>query len=711
MLKKRSSNLFSSILLAASVTVASIAAFGSCVNPDHAAPQAKDGLLDLSHWSFSGRDAVRLDGEWEFYPDALLQPLSPAANETLFYTEIPDMGLWQNIKNKSKPLSAYGYATYRLKIALPETGVRLSIKMPEFYSSGRVFFNGNEIWQVGAIGTSAETTTADYHTGIVSVDPIGGKNEIVVQVANYSERRGGFNRSIFIGSEHSVQTLYEKSLSMDLFIFGALMSIGLYHLCLFWLRKKDHSTLWFGLFCMIISLRSLIYGERFIFSLLPTVPWAVFNKLDHLTFYAGIPIFSAYIVIVFKKEISSVAMAVYQILGAAFACFLFFPPTVYNRTVSIYEIITAGYAIYMIVVIVRALANKREGSLTTVIGLLIFLACGVNEILFNMGLVSTFNSLSIGLMLFLFTQAILLAMRSSRAFDESEHLGQTLLSMNESLRRFIPQEFFQILNRAKVDEIMLGDQVERNMTVMFCDIRSFTSIAEQLGAAKTFEFLNDYFGRIGKVIRDNGGFIDKYLGDGIIALFPGSPDEAMKAAVGIQRVVREFNESRGDSATAIAVGVGLNYGQLILGTVGETRRMDTTVIADAVNLSSRLEGLCKKYGKGIIVPVEFMENLVNLADYHWRYLGFLHVKGRKQPVELVHVFDGLADDERERLIATKDRFEAALTIFAAKDYERALAEFTALAVELPNDPAITTLIERIHRAISGHANLESGELD
>lgn len=671
---------------------------GSCVNSDIFIPKAKRGVLDLSFWDFSSSSPIALDGEWELYMGELFSPFDFENEKHVepLYVLLPDSGLWSSV---------YGCATWRLVFSMPKGETELSLRLPEIFSSSRVFLNGSEIFSAGVPGKTAAQTRPSYRTGVVRLDIVEGENEFIIQAANFSERRGGINRSFWLGSERSIQVSFVRSLAMDLIVFGALIIIGLYHLCLYWLRKKDRSPLWFGIFCIIIAIRSLIYGERFAFELFSGVPWEVFNRIDHLTFYIGIPVFSAYLTIIFEREVARIPMYVYQALGLVFSLFLFFPPSVFNVTVTWYEIITAFYVLYFLFVIIRALIRRTEGALTTMIGLAVFLCFGINEILFNMGIINTFNSLSIGLVLFLFTQSVLIAMRFSKAFDESETLGTSLFNMNASLRRFIPQEFFMLLQRTEVDDIRLGDQVEKKMSVMFADIRSFTSISEDLGAAKTFSFLNDYYGRVGEVIRAHGGFIDKYLGDGFIALFPTSPDAALKTAIGIQRVITLFNESRRlESLQPIDVGIGLNFGSLVLGTVGEEHRMDTTVIADSVNLSSRLESLTKQYGKGVIVPFSFLDLLENPYAYHWRYLGLIRVHGRKQPVEIVHIYDGLSKEDFTLFDSTKDRFEEALHEYRNGDYEKAMQSFRTLAIDSPNDPAVFTFITQIHRLmVSGLA--------
>ncbi len=679
------------------------ALLGSCVNSDIFIPHAQKGLIDLSPVDFSLASPVALNGEWEFYPGELLSPadfsgLTDTKPRLSGYVSIPDEGHLNPASPDNGKPDPYGYASWRLTLRFPSPAEDLSLRIPEVFSATRIFLNGAEIFSAGHPGKTAEETGHWYHTGIVHLDILEGDNELVIQAANFGERRGGMNRSLWIGSGQGIQLAYIRSLAMDIIVFGSLLAMGLYHLCLFWIRRRDRSALWFGLFCLIIAVRSLIYGERFAFNLFPGIPWEVFNRLDHLTFYIGVPVFSAYIMHIFSRDISRLVMYIYQGLGLVFALFLFFPPSVFNTTVVWYEMITAAYVLYILFIIIKALVNKRDGARITMAGIGIFLCFGINEILFNMGIINTFNSLTTGLVLFLFTQSVLIAMRFSKAFDDSELLGKSLLDLNNSLRRFIPQEFFMLLKKRKIEDIQLGDQVEKNMSIMFSDIRSFTLLAEQLGAAKTFEFLNNYYGRIGDVIRTYGGFIDKYLGDGFIALFPESPDSALKAAIGIQKVICEINDERAEKTLPpLDVGIGLNFGQLILGTVGEQHRMDTTVIADSVNLCSRLEGLTKHYGKGAIVPFSFLDMLVDPEVYHWRYLGLIRVHGRKQPVEVVHIYDGLSEKDFERFHTNKDRFEDALHAYRNGDYEAAMQAFRKLANDTPDDPAVFTFMTQIHR--------------
>jgi class 3 adenylate cyclase len=641
---------------------------------------------------------IPLDGDWEFFWEKLLGPCDTATQATSLVS-MPN-GLWQNIRIENHQLPDYGYATYRLRVVLGTGGKKLALKLPEAFSACRLFVNGEELFGAGTVGASALDSASYYQTGVVQFAPRDGDNEILLQVSNYQERRGGIDRRIFIGTVKAISDGYSCSLAIDFFVFGTLLTMGIYHLFLFWNRRKDRSPLWFGLFCLIICGRTLLYGERFFYILFPAIPWRFFNAADHLSFYLGIPIFVEFIRLVFRDYISVRVIRVYQGFGVFFSLFLFFPPEVFNTTVVFYEIISGLTGIYLLVVIVYAFIRNKRDALITLIGVSVFSVAAVNEILYNMGIVHTFNTLSLGLLFFLFSQAILLAFRFSNAFSDSEHLSVRLTDTNKALRRFIPHEFFQLLNCNEVVDIKLGDKIEKDMSVMFTDIRGFTALAETMTSTQTFNFLNSYFGRVGGTIRLNGGFIDKYFGDGFMSLFANRPDDALQAAVDLQKIVIEYNMQRGSSGYApISIGSGLNYGPLVLGTVGEKNRIDTTVISDVVNLSSRLEGLTKLYGKGTIVTMNFIKALEKPESFNWRLLGLIRVEGRKEAIEAVHVYDGLPQNEWESYHRNKEAFEYAQSLYRQGKFQESELCFTELSKLHPEDTAIGSYLSRIRLLI------------
>jgi class 3 adenylate cyclase/HAMP domain-containing protein len=215
----------------------------------------------------------------------------------------------------------------------------------------------------------------------------------------------------------------------------------------------------------------------------------------------------------------------------------------------------------------------------------------------------------------------------------------------DSMRRFVPFEFLNFLDKKSITEISLGDQVNQEMTVFFSDIRSFTKLSESMTPSQTFNFINSYLKRMGPLIRENQGFIDKYIGDSIMAIFPTEPDYSLLAAINIRKELQIYNLQRESYGYApINIGVGIHTGNLMLGTIGESQRMDTTVIADSVNLASRIEGLTKFYGVTILITETTRSKLINADQFNMRFIGLVQVVGKEESVGIYEVFDG--DDEK-----------------------------------------------------------------
>ena len=182
--------------------------------------------------------------------------------------------------------------------------------------------------------------------------------------------------------------------------------------------------------------------------------------------------------------------------------------------------------------------------------------------------------------------------------------------------RFVPYEFINILNKRNLVEVHRGDQVLRQMSILFCDIRGFATLSEKLTAAETFGFINGFLKQMEPVISQNQGFIDKYIGDAIMALFPDA-DSAVKAAVELRKQLQIFNEERRQEGKApIEIGIGINTGELMLGILGGESRLETSVIGDAVNISARIEELTKKYGRSILIT-EVTKNALTHSDMYY----------------------------------------------------------------------------------------------
>jgi len=249
--------------------------------------------------------------------------------------------------------------------------------------------------------------------------------------------------------------------------------------------------------------------------------------------------------------------------------------------------------------------------------------------------------------------------------------------MNEAYSRFVPNQFLEFLGKDDFVDIQLGDQVQKEMTVMFSDIRGFTELSEDMTPKENFDFINHYLGYMEPVIRKNNGFIDKFIGDSIMALFHEKVDDAIDAAIEMRYKLNQFNLDRIDQGKpTIDSGIGIHTGNLMLGVVGGEGRMDGTVISDAVNLASRLEGLSKIYRTPIIISEDTLIKLENPAKYNFRFLDIARVKGKKEAVYVFEVLDGEPEEIKMLKIETKSLFGNGIDHYKNKRFEEALKVFS-----------------------------------
>jgi class 3 adenylate cyclase/ActR/RegA family two-component response regulator len=295
-----------------------------------------------------------------------------------------------------------------------------------------------------------------------------------------------------------------------------------------------------------------------------------------------------------------------------------------------------------------------------------------------------------------------LAAKNEELRAYSEHLEERvrertaeLACLNSIYERFVPREFIDLLDKKSILEIKLGDQVSRKMTVMFADIRGWTTLLEKMTPAEAFSFINAYLRRVSPVIKDCNGFIDQYYGDGVMALFPGTPDDAVRAAICMQEAVADYNRER-DSAGfgPIEIGIGLHLADLMLGVIGSEDRMQGAVVADAVNLAARIEGLNKMYGSYVSLSDETLSAMKEPDRYRRRFMDKVRVKGREDAVTVYEIFEGdpagLANLKEE----TKPDFDSGIQLYYEKRFSEAGVHFTQVLEKNPADLAARMYLKR-----------------
>lgn len=293
-----------------------------------------------------------------------------------------------------------------------------------------------------------------------------------------------------------------------------------------------------------------------------------------------------------------------------------------------------------------------------------------------------------------------ISIQNSKLYTEVRESEKRLAQLNKAYERFVPSQFLKFLDKSSIIDVELGDQVQLEMSVLFSDIRDFTTLSESMTPEDNFRFINSYLSRMEPVINQNNGFIDKYIGDAIMALFSGDANNAVNAGIAMLNRLLEYNQNRAHSSYApIKIGIGINTGSLMLGTVGGPNRMDGTVISDAVNLASRVESLTKNYGVSLLITQETYSRLKYPSNYAIRSLDTVKVKGKSEAVTVYEVFDADPPAIKEGKLATLKLFAEALAIYSEGKFTKAARLFADCWHENQGDRASKIYWERCQSAL------------
>lgn len=670
----------------AATLAASCSAGGPAAGPTGSV-SAIAGEADLSGLD-TGVPAA-LDGEWEFYWERFVDPTVYARGEPPLYDALaPFPSEWSAYGLPG--VGPAGYCTWRLRLTGLEPGRRYGLRASSFLSAATVYADGLPVASHGRPGKTAESESPGW---LSTVSPVesgpDGVVDIVIHASNFADRQGGTRTGLLFGDYEAVAAVRERAVAFELFAMGAIGAMGAYYLGLYAFRRREKAALWFGLLCAVLAVRVLCYDEYYLLSLIPGAPWRLLYDLGYLSFTAAVALFAAFVSASFPDEFPRWAAIVAGAVSAAYSAVVLVAPT---RVSSLGLVWYQGAAVLVglgaAAAIVVAAARGRPGAGLFGLGFTAMFAAAVYDILVSAGVLRGAFVTQFGMLGFLFALSLILTRRFAGAFATAEELSGDLARMNRSLERFVPRQFLGFLKRESLEDIELGDSSAEEMAMLFVDLRSFSSLAESSTPEATFAYINEYLARVGPAVRAHGGFIDKYLGDGFMALFPGGAESALLCALDVQARVAAYNAEReAAGGQPIRVGIGAHAGRLMLGTIGEAQRMDGTVISDAVNVTSRLEGVSKEYGLCIAASERIVADLPDPTLFRMRFIGKVKVKGKLEPVSVFDIYEGDLPGTRERKDRARAAFERGVDAYYRKRYADARVLFAQVLAELPGDCA------------------------
>jgi class 3 adenylate cyclase len=288
-----------------------------------------------------------------------------------------------------------------------------------------------------------------------------------------------------------------------------------------------------------------------------------------------------------------------------------------------------------------------------------------------------------------------------KGLKEAQEREEAIKSIHEVSQKFVPTEFIRSLGKDRLTEVSLGDLAEKEVSVLFVDIRGFTALSEKLSPRDNFLFINSFNKKMGPIIRENKGFIMQYLGDGFMALFPGGSQQALRASVQMHVALEEYNLERiAKGRSPVKIGIGMQNGDLIMGITGDVERLDAAIISDTVNTASRIEGLSKHFGTSILITGRCKEKLTHPDEFDFRYLGPVQVIGKQKSISLYECINGDSPALLKHKLETLNTFNKGMELYFNKEFAMAAVTFQEILKQNRDDLTAKLFLNRAAHLIT-----------
>lgn len=404
-------------------------------------PSAKNGVLDLEAFSLEAEGNLALDGEWEFYWKKLLLHedfLVAGAIVPDAYVKVPDV--WNNYNVDGEKLPGEGYGTYRLKVKNNGNGNKLGLKIENLSTAYEIYVDGEFVARSGTVADNKEEARAEYKTQAVVFESDGEEFEIIVRVSNFTYARGGFWYSVFMGTDQKILAMKENSSRREMFIFGGIMMMMLYHLANYIFLRKNISILYYILMMLVIAVRIPVTGEYLISTIFPGANIRILVIFEYLTICWAPVTWILFLSRFYPRDIKKSTVDLYLVTAFILSVFTVLTPVkVFTRFLYIYEGLVVLLFIYSIYKLLGAIPKKREGVLLMTVATLVFFGTFINDALYQANIISSMTGGIFGFSAFviIFIQAYALAAQFSNSFDKVEKLSDELMSLDRLKDEFI----------------------------------------------------------------------------------------------------------------------------------------------------------------------------------------------------------------------------------------------------------------------------------
>ncbi|WP_261301546.1 sensor histidine kinase [Paenibacillus andongensis] len=458
---------------------------GASVLGKDSQPEAVKGILDLSKWNWEYSGLAKLDGEWELVWSKFLTPDEfgrSSYNSSPTYAQVPKE--WKGLRIDGGQLSNQGYATYRLRIRTDsaDIGKDMGLYVPSVATAYKLWIDGRLAAVNGVVGTSKEEMVPANFPKPVFFHLQRSQTELVIQVSNFVQRKGGLWEAFRLGNSQEVIYEREKEMTSQLLIVGSLFTMGLYHMGLFLARRKDKSPLVFGFFSFAIGIRTMVTGQTLVAYLFPHISWEIQVHMEYLSASLSMIMFALFVYYRYPAEMHKGLRNLFVGVLLAYSLFVLVThASVYTYTMLHFQLVILALIGYALYVFVRAFMRKREGARLNMAAVVVFLVFALNDVLFDNRIIANGHLVQVGMLFYVFMESVNLSHQFSKSFARVETLSAQLQEWNDMLEEKV-QERTEALEQS--NESM--QRVNKELVKMETSRRHMLSnISHELGTPLT----------------------------------------------------------------------------------------------------------------------------------------------------------------------------------------------------------------------------------
>lgn len=605
--------------------------FFSCKDKKEIGYSVVKGVYDASN--LGNNEIVTLEGDWIFIPSHFVAPYEDFSKFKRY--EHINTG-WHTYEDAE---DVRGYATYAVRLKNLAPNEVYAIRTPCCSSAFTAYLNGEEVFHLGKIGRSSEEEVFAWDSSLIVLPTYGLKNAVLVfHISNFGDRYPGFTEPIKFGSYSVISAGKDKDTIIFIILAGYLLVAGAFFLSLYLFYSKEKKTLYFGLICVVFSVRICCYDEFLMNIIVPNINPTLLFKVGYATFSLEIILVSLFVQELFNMT-KKIVLYIAFIPAFLYLAMNIFASTYissfYLKYAQIYVLILGAYNIGVVII---SLFKKNKDAKLFLLGLSLFLIMAIRDVLVANRVIEGQFFVHFGVLVLLIPMSIIILRSFRTSHNRIIAITNEIKETNDALARFLPNKFMSFLNKKHVD-IKLGDHVLKDMYVAFIHIGLYQNLNLKKDRFRTLEIYNNAFKEINSIIESYNGFIDKYLSEGLMLLFDSSAEDVIKCMLKIEeRIGKENVERILKGEEKITFGCGIHYGKLMIGIIGEKQRMDGTVISDVVNVASHLHLYALQQKTSIFVSNAVKDNFHEEKEkINFHHKGKVQFKGKDETIDIYEV--------------------------------------------------------------------------